>query len=280
MRCGTTSFSEMLNSHQDIYVPPIKEPHYFSDPLPKAFLDRSRFFSVSGYFKNTFPKPLHSVQIFEEKHYKKLYSLATHQKYLVDASTSYLHEPGAAERIKEYNPSAKIIILTRDPLERAFSHYRMDVGLGRITNSFEEIMCKQIQFYKKGKLPWYTHLNMSLYKDSINRFKNLFDDVLVLSLESLVQDSSKEMEKVSTFLTINNFDEQIFPHSNPSFKFKNPKILYLINKTGIKDYLSMVMGKRSKNYILKIFSIPYSKSIPTSEECEQMLIKVFEKENF
>lgn len=254
MRCGTTSFSEMLNSHQDIYVPPIKEPHYFSDPLPKAFLDRSRFFSVSGYFKNTFPRPLHSAQIFEEKYYKKLYSLATHQKYLVDASTSYLHEPGAAERIKEYNPSAKIIILTRDPLERAFSHYRMDVGLGRITNSFEEIMCKQKQFYKNGKLPWYTHLNMSLYKDSINRFQYLFDDVLVLSLESLVQDSLKEMEKVSTFLTVDNFDQQIFPHSNSSLTIKKPGILYVLKRIGIKDYISKCLSRETKNNLVRIIS--------------------------
>jgi sulfotransferase family protein len=278
MRCGTTSFSEMLNSHQDIYVPPIKEPHYFSDPLPKAFLDRSRFFSVSGYFKNTFPKPLHSAQIFEERHYKKLYSLATHQKYLVDASTSYLHEPGAAERIKEYNPSAKIIILTRDPLERAFSHYRMDVGLGRITKSFEKIILEEIQLYINGNLPWYSHLGMSFYKMQINRFRDLFDDVLILTLERLIQDVPKEMERVSSFLGIDKFTTPDFPHKNPSINIKSPKILYSIKKTGIKECLIPVLGKRGKNYFLRIFSKKTSDDVAIPMELKKELEIFFGKD--
>lgn len=280
MRSGTTSFAELLSMHSSIYVPPIKESHYFSDLLPKEFLERSRFFSVAEYFKNSFPKPLHSAQIFEPEHNKKLYSLANQQKYLVDASTSYLHEPGAAKRIKDYNSSAKIIILTRNPLERAFSHYRMDVGLGRTKKSFTEIMWEEIQLYKDGNLPWYSHLGMSIYKMQINRFQNLFDDVLILSLESLVQNGPREMEKISSFLEIDKFPETYLPHSNPSLTLKNSKILYSLKKTGIMDYLSRYLGKSTKENLLRMNSRQGSQSESIPIELREELEKIFDKERF
>jgi len=251
MRCGTTSFSEMLNSHQDIYGPPIKEPHYFSDPLPKEFLDRSRFFTISGYFKNTFPKPLHSAQIFEPELYSKLYSLATHQKYLVDASTSYLHEPNSAKRIKEYNPSAKIIILTRDPLERAFSHYTMNLGLGRERKSFTAVMKRELELYKQGKLPWYSYLNMSCYQKPIQIYKNFFRDVLVISLEGLTENTAKELEKVAQFLAISRFPFFSFPHLNEGRSFKSQKIFYLLKKLGLKDWFSRYIDPKIKKQIIR-----------------------------
>jgi|10_taG_2_1085330.scaffolds.fasta_scaffold13682_2 hypothetical protein len=279
MRSGTTSFSKLLNTHEDIFVPPIKEPHYFSDSLPKEFLERSRYFSVADYFKNSFPKPLHSAQIIEAAHYERLYSMAKQQKYLVDGSTSYLHEPSAADRIKQYNPSAKIIILTRNPLARAFSHYRMDVGLGRTTKSFEEVMQKEIELYKLGILPWYAHLNISFYKENIDRFQNLFDDVLVLSFENLLENTAKELEKISLFLGIAKFASTQLFHTNSSITIKRPNILYFLKHTGIKEYMSEILGISTKKNLLRMLSRQGSESVHISKTFLQEVEKVFEEEN-
>ncbi|MAB58273.1 MAG: hypothetical protein CL524_12085 [Aequorivita sp.] len=277
MRCGTTSFSEMLNSHQDIYVPPIKEPHYFSDPLPKAFLDRSRFFSVSGYFKNTFPRPLHSAQIFEEKYYKKLYSLATHQKYLVDASTSYLHEPGAAERIKEYNPSAKIIILTRDPLERAFSHYRMDVGLGRTKKSFSYHLEREYELYQNNDLAWYSYIHMSSYKKPVGHYEALFENVKIIAIEDLKTNLSKEIEEVSAFLKIPHFENSQFKKLNGG-SIPRTLLIYYLKRLGLKDIFSPIIPENFKKKLLKHLNSSNSRIPRLSAKLERRILDIFESQ--
>lgn len=279
MRAGTTSFVQLLASHPSIYVPPIKESHYFSEPLPKAFLERSPFFSIAAYFKKTFPKPLHSAQIVNSDQYEQLYSLATHQKYLVDASTSYLHEPSAAEKIKEYNPLAKVIIITRNPLERTYSHYKMDVGLGRISKTFEEIMKEEVQLYQQEKLHWYSHLAMSFYNKSINRYQELFEKVLVLNLEALINDTPTEMKKVSTFLEIEPFPEINFDHKNAALRLKNPKSIYLLKKAGIVELISMLLNKNAKNKLLKRASKNKQTAIPISDQLQKKLEEIFRKEN-
>ena len=52
---------------------------------------------------------------------------------------SYLFYKNVAEKIKTYNKNAKIIIILRNPIERAFSHYLMDARLGLISESFESV---------------------------------------------------------------------------------------------------------------------------------------------
>lgn len=202
MKAGTTSFIDLLSKHSAIFVSPIKEPHYFVDPLPKQFLDTSKFFSLENYFKNQYPVLRHSVQVSKEEHYQQLFSHATAEQYRAEASTSYLHAPEAASRIYNYNPKAKIIILTRNPLKRAFSHYNMDLGVVRERKSFAAVMARDLNLYKKGTLPWYSYLNMSCYNEPIRHYHNIFESVLVLSLEDLVANTEREMGKVANFLDI------------------------------------------------------------------------------
>ena len=140
MKAGTTSFMEALAQHPDIYVSPVKEPHYFVNELPKLLYEPSRFFNLEAYFKNDFPKPLHIANLKNKEHYEQLFSLSNQEKYLAEGSTMYLHAPESAQKIQQYNPEAKIIILTREPVSRAYSHYKMLTGLSRETRSFQEVV--------------------------------------------------------------------------------------------------------------------------------------------
>tara|TARA_R100000541_G_scaffold31941_1_gene40765 strand:+ start:364 stop:1242 length:879 start_codon:yes stop_codon:yes gene_type:complete len=250
MRAGSTSFMEILNEHPDIYVSPIKEPHFFVDQLPSTLYSPSRFISVENYFDSDFPKPLHLAHVRNLEHYNLLFSRATSEKWIAEGSTCYLHAPEAAEKIYSYNPLAKIIILTREPIARAYSHYKMDKGLGRITTTFETELKKELRLHKANNLPWHSYLSMSSYSDAVYRFKNYFKEVLVLPFE---QTYGPEMDwgLLWKFLDISAIAPTDIPKKNRS---NNVIALPLYNKlynSVLKDYFSKFLGSSSKQRIFK-----------------------------
>ena len=61
--------------------------------------------------------------------YNSLFSDWIDESIIGEASVSYLFYPNVPQRIKIYNDNSKIIIMLRNPIERAFSHYLMDYRL-------------------------------------------------------------------------------------------------------------------------------------------------------
>src|SRR5687767_12736237 len=97
-RSGTTSLWEYLRQHPDIYMPAAiehKEPSYFCD-----------LYGMSDW-----------------NQYLALFREAGNRKRVGEASGPYLTSPESAGRLKEAAPEARIIILLRDPAERAWSLY-------------------------------------------------------------------------------------------------------------------------------------------------------------
>ena len=277
MKAGTTSFAHVLSQHPEIFFSPIKEPHFFVDPLPKQFMETSRFFSLEDYFKNKYPAPLHRAQIMDAVQYQHLFLNANTEKYLAEASTSYLHAPEAAKRIFNYNPKAKIIILTREPLQRAFSHYTMNLGLGRERKSFAAVMSRELELYKQGTLPWYSYLNMSCYQKPIRIYRETFSEVLILSFEDLTQNTAAELEKVARFLAISKFPDFSFPHLNEGRSFKSQKVFYLLKKLGLKDFFSRYINPKTKKQILHRVSSKTISPLDLPEMLRNELEEVFYK---
>lgn len=279
MKAGTTSFSRLLSAHPSIYFSPIKEPNYFTRDLPSELYEPSRFFSLEKYFNNNFPNPLHIANVKSPDHYNLLTSLWEGQDYLMEASTAYLHAPGVAHRIHEYNKEAKIIILKRDPLQRAFSHYRMQVGLLREVKSFEEVMRDELSLYYSGNLPWYSCLGMSLYNNRIDQFKELFDDVLILNFEDLTNNFENLMNKVENFLSIEPIEEWNLEKVNPSIHLRIPFILRFFKNLGISDIASEFLGERFKSYALKVLRSNRIVEMDLSEHTKSKLQEFFKTES-
>ncbi len=275
MKAGTTSFVEMLKQHTDIYVPPVKEPHYFVNTLPKSIYEPSRFFSLDEYLKNEFPKPLHITKIETEEQYKKIYSLHGTQKYVVDASTCYLSAPESPEKIYSYNPDAKIIIIKRNPLERAFSHYTMHVNLGREKRSFNKAIEDDIVAFSNNTLPWYSYLNMSLYNTQIERYNTLFKEVLIIDSEILFKNKESVLKEVTHFLNIEVFKPTLSLHKNKSRSVRFKKLFYIIKKTGIKDYFSKMIPSKYKHTLYKIISNDKTQKPTLTPQNQQKLEAIF-----
>lgn len=277
MKAGTTSFAEMLSQHPDIFLCPIKEPHHFIQHTPSTVFTPPPF-DVKKYLKAEKLEPLHLRIIKDVNDYEQLFRDAHTPKYLTEASTGYLHAPESAELIHKYNPTAKIIILTRDPLKRAYSHYKMNLGLGRISQSFEQILQEEIQdFQKNGKNPW-NHLGMSLYKNDIERYQQLFgDNLLTISFENLIQKPHEIKKQIISFLEVDTY-EFILPHENSSKEIKYKKLVQFLFKSGLKNLGSKILPKQIRTLIFSKLQSS-SKSIELSENTLNKFNQIISQQN-
>jgi hypothetical protein len=166
---GTTSLYSQLRQHSEVFLPPLKEPHFFSDLPPLAGM---RY-------------PI--ARVAEQDAYLRLFNQAGDYKAIGDASTSYLWDPGAPYRIHAANPQAKIVMLLRDPIERAQSHYLMDVRDGWQHLPFREALQQDWQSTEKRHGMARLYIDLGLYCRQVERYLKLFgpERVCILSFTSL-----------------------------------------------------------------------------------------------
>ncbi len=279
MKAGTTSFTNTLAQHPHIYFSPIKEPNFFVNELPEKIYTPSIFFSVEKYFKKDFPKPLHIAHVKEELQYETLFSNAmAHHKYLSEGSTTYLHAPESAEKIYAYNPHAKIIILIRNGLNRALSHYKMDKGLGRTAKTFKEVLTEDMMTYQNKTLSNWSYLGMSLYAENIYRYKSIFkENVLVIHFEDLVTKEEEISKKIFSFLELDYMAIKLI-HTNESFHIRFSKPLNWLYKTGIKDLFSYMLPLRIRHKAFDLLKTKSSSNVQLTDSFKRELQYLFEED--
>ena len=160
-KSGTSSLYKCLYTHPEVFLPPVKETSHFSDQEEWS----------KGH-----------------EQYLKLFSKARNEVYLGDVSPSYTGLPwcnGIAKRIYDFNSSAKIIYILRDPLERMISHYRHYLDRG------EEILVLSDEVKKKCE-----YLMLSNYAYQLEPYLDLFgrDAIYVDTLEAM-KDSPESFYK-------------------------------------------------------------------------------------
>lgn len=180
-KAGTTSLHYYLSQHEDVCMSTIKEPNYFS------------FEEVSSLFYN-------ATSVSDSKAYHKLFK--EEKKIIGEASVSYLFYENIPNRILEYNPKANIIIMLRNPLDRAISHYLMDYRLGFCSLSLEDILNNRHAY----PLFFQQYLELGLYYQSVKRYLDTFGDeqVHILYYTDFKNDIKDLMKGVFQFLKIEN----------------------------------------------------------------------------
>jgi hypothetical protein len=177
MKGATTSMFESLSNHPEMFVPAVKEPHHFSTDL---FKDADPLIRWTRHgFAN-----IHRISA--RARYLKLYAAAPPSaRYRVDGSTSFLYSQTAARNIARFEPDAKIIILLRDPVMRAWSEYKMNLAIGIEMKSFRDALDAEQKLLMRGKHnPYQRYIRASLYGPQVEAYfqhfpaKNIFLDVI------------------------------------------------------------------------------------------------------
>lgn len=118
-KSGTTSLYKYLAQHPEIDFSDRKEPKYFCwKDQDINFYGNER---VIGQIKESTVQDLKSyLMLFENKK----------AKFLGEASADYFHSKIAPKNIYGFNPEMKLIVILRNPVERAYSDWRHNVRMG------------------------------------------------------------------------------------------------------------------------------------------------------
>jgi len=109
---------------------------------------------------------------------------------------------GSATNIHQHNPEAKIIILLREPVGRAYSNYQHLVRDGREHASFEEALSAETDRLAQG-WEWFWGLKRnSFYFEFVNEYFEMFgrDNVKIILFEDLVKNQEHYLKEVMEFV--------------------------------------------------------------------------------
>ncbi|HIG32124.1 MAG TPA: sulfotransferase [Flavobacteriales bacterium] len=227
-KAGTTSLYHYLNEHPQIEMSLQKEPDYFSD----AAIQKQGIY----YGKN---------RIDTEEKYNTLFNTQKKDVIFGEGSVSYLFYPNVAQDIKAYNPIAKIIIMLRNPIDRAFSHYLMDYRLGLVSDSFEDIINKKSK-HKNAHLFYQQYIKVGEYATQLKRYFDVFDkeNILLIDYEDFKSDVVGTVDLVYSFLNVSaEFVADLNKKHNTFTMPKNKLIRFMYSFVVIRNILSFIFPK-------------------------------------
>jgi len=272
-KSGTTSVYKVLKEHKDVFMSPLKEPNFFSSDInPNNFrkdyiLSYISDNSLKKYLNSDMPDEVFLAYIRDVKDYEKLFKNSSTEKFLGEISTSYLYSKVAAKNIYKYNKASKIIIILRNPIERAFSHYLMDLRMGFVTGSFVNEIKKDFNSTNKGWGITNLYVELGLYYEQIKRYFDVFpkEQICIIYFDDLKSDGEIVYKKIFNFMSLeyDSFDFSILQKKQNQAKLPKAylkRINFFLSRTGVKNLLVSSFGERIKS---KIASFVYTdKSVP------------------
>ena len=180
-KSGSTSLYFALDQHPEIYLSPIKEPCFFASEIQpnqfsEEFLSRveSDLSSLRTYLDGPMTEKRFSGLVLQEADYLQLFKNVRNEKAIGEASVCYLWSPTAAQNIRRRIPEAKIIMILRNPADRAFSQYLHAVSNQLLNITFGEAIEVGLHQRHSKFGPLYPFLEFGLYHDQLKRYLETF----------------------------------------------------------------------------------------------------------
>lgn len=178
IKSGTGALYQYLSYHPEIYMSTIKEPRFF--------IGRENYARESG-------NGLYKVNI---ELYEKYFEGAKEEKAIGEASSNYMNSSESAEVINQVLPEVKLIATLRNPVDRAYAHYRMankgkkNIDFSALAKDKNEGWVEAGMYYKKLK-PYYERFNKEKIK--------------IIILEEWNKDIEKTLREIYIFLGVDEY---------------------------------------------------------------------------
>jgi hypothetical protein len=178
-RCGTTYLSQALDAHPDVTM---ARP---SPPEPKVFCDPE--LAARG----------------AEAYHRTWFAHARDEELLGDKSTSYLEDPRAPARAAEMLGEPEVVVVLRDPVRRAVSHWRFSTANGFETRELEEALLADLHDDqqwdpRRSSVSPFAYLRRGRYAEQLERWSGTFPSTThVLFTEELLTDPAVLRELVT-----------------------------------------------------------------------------------
>lgn len=194
-KAGTSSLSAYLNQHPQLFLSFQKEVHYFDGGvIPSS----DNFAKGHSWYRSFFPRRGdmgESALAFE-------------------ASPLYLFNPLVPKRIFAFSPKIKLIIILRNPVDRAISHYLHERRKGREKLAIEEALrAEEVRLqlalknrdYKSSSFMHKSYKSRGIYHKQIAAFLEYFprDGILILNSEEMFSEPDYVLKIILDFLGVN-----------------------------------------------------------------------------
>jgi Sulfotransferase family len=252
-KTGTTSLYHYLRQHPQIYLSPVKEPCYFASEVRLEHF--SREFQSAAERKNrrlrqflegtmTGVDPGGIVANLED--YVSLFKNVDGENAIGEASVCYLWSPTAAANIVSRIPEAKIVIILRDPAERAFSQYLHYAANGLVRRSFREHIERSARNSHREFSTLYPLLENGQYYGQVKTYLELFPNanIQIYFYEEAWRDPLAFLRALFEFLEVDaGFSADV---SQRNLQRRAPRVLasyYWFSRSGIAPRLKALAPK-------------------------------------
>lgn len=202
-KSGTTSLYYYLKQHPQIFTSPRKEPRFF------AYEGENLSFQDQSSSKVSCVTDLNS--------YHSLFKGVSKEIAIGEASTWYLSSPKAPQRIHHHIPNVKLIVILRDPVKRAYSHYLHLVRdkIEPITD-FSQAMSAEENRMKNNWSPHWHYKNQGLYYSHLRRYFDIFDreQIRVYLYNDFIDNPLGLLQDIFNFLGV---DETFVPNMSAKY---------------------------------------------------------------
>lgn len=210
-KCGTTALYEYLKPHPEIFLPEIKEPYYFGRDMTGTLFE---------------------VYRRSEADYLALFQEAAGEKRIGEASPSYLASKLAPGEIHAFDPTAKIIIMLRNPVEmlQSMYHHRRYMG-DEPAASFEAALEAELEG-KPAVIDALPYLLLANFSAGVRRYFEIFgrENVLVIVFDDFKRDLPLVYRRVLEFLEVDPSFQPDFQVVNASKEVRSPLLQNLLER--------------------------------------------------
>jgi hypothetical protein len=277
-KSGTTALHQFLGQHPEIYMSSIKEPHFFCADFhlesDRAY-GRERFFD----FRN-------------ESAYLQLFSRAKEVKIAGESSTNYLYSQVAAEKIHNFNPDAKIIIILREPAKFLYSLHSHYVKFTE-ENEPDFLTALALETDRKQEKatsprvtsPSYLYYSQRVeYYQQVKRYCDRFSpkQIKVVIFEEFKLENERVFREILDFLTVDSSFTPEYEAVNVNKEVKFKAINNLINsplaKSISKNLVSQEFNEFVRDNIVERFLWHQAPKAKMPEEIKVKLMKQYKPE--
>ncbi len=270
-RAGTTALHYYLRSHPEIFLPSQKEPCFFCFGEDKLNYKRGKFaFAVTDSGK-----------------YFRLFDKAASNQVMGEISTPYLylHKQTIKSIQKNYSGVTlpKIVIILRNPVERAYSQYLWKVRDGREELSFFDALKEENNRINQNYSIDYHYAHRGLYAEAVKNYMEKFPSVKIILFENFKNHFENTMSELLIFLGVNeNFNFVRIDKINSSAKPLFPSLSKLVTfesriKYAILNYVPDSIRLSFKEQFYRINSVN-TIAPPISEDARKFLLDFYQKD--
>lgn len=200
-KCGTTALYFYLLSHPQVAGPSQNEMGFFSQNYEHGL----------DWYRSHFP--IKMVTSWRARYSGKEIITGEH-------TPAYVMHPLAAQRMADTLPDVRLIILLRDPVERAYSHYQHEFRCGHENLCFRDAIAMEPQRtaqeldrmrselgYRGPEYVRHAYLDQGKYRPKLEQFFRHFDrsQIMIIKSENLFEQTQDVLDEVLDFLCLDPF---------------------------------------------------------------------------